>query len=94
VFITFPILIMFYNKAMLCRFDEQMIKSLFAYNLQGSMKDEEAMNKTASTTKHVIEHHRLQNTTILLKTLNANTSQVCNSVIQGRFHDVLSNYKL
>ncbi|KAF2919784.1 hypothetical protein DAI22_08g161300 [Oryza sativa Japonica Group] len=64
-------------------FDEQMIKSLFAYNLQGSMKDEEAMNKTASTTKHVIEHHRLQNTTILLKTLNANTSQVCNSVIQG-----------
>ncbi|XP_006660149.3 formin-like protein 9 [Oryza brachyantha] len=64
-------------------FDEQMIKSLFAYNFQGSARDQEAMSKTVSTTKHVIEHHRLQNTTILLKTLNANTSQVCNSVIQG-----------
>uniref|UniRef100_A0A0D9X841 Formin-like protein n=1 Tax=Leersia perrieri TaxID=77586 RepID=A0A0D9X841_9ORYZ len=64
-------------------FDEQMIKSLFAYNFQGPAKDEEAMTKNASTTKHVIEHHRLQNTTILLKTLNANSSQVCNSVTQG-----------
>ncbi|KAG8047343.1 hypothetical protein GUJ93_ZPchr0008g13980 [Zizania palustris] len=64
-------------------FDEQMIKSLFAYNFQGPAKDEEAMNKSASNTKHVIEHHRLQNTTILLKTLNASTSQVCDSVTQG-----------
>ncbi|KAK1607781.1 hypothetical protein QYE76_031454 [Lolium multiflorum] len=64
-------------------FDEQMIKSLFAYNFQGLVKDEDATSRTLPTTKHVIEHHRLQNTTILLKTLNATTEQVHNAIAQG-----------
>uniref|UniRef100_A0ACD6AMY8 Uncharacterized protein n=1 Tax=Avena sativa TaxID=4498 RepID=A0ACD6AMY8_AVESA len=69
-------------------FDEQMIKSLFAYNFQGIVKDEDAMSRTLPTTKHVIEHHRLQNTTILLKTLNATTEQVHNSIAQGKFYNI------
>jgi hypothetical protein len=73
---------------MLCRFDEQMIKSLFAYNFQGLVKDEDATSRTLPTTKHVIEHHRLQNTTILLKTLNASTEQVHNAIAQGKFYDI------
>lgn len=64
-------------------FDEQTIKSLFAYNFQGLVKDEDATSRALPTTKHVIEHHRLQNTTILLKTLNATTEQVHNSIAQG-----------
>ncbi|RLN05135.1 formin-like protein 9 isoform X1 [Panicum miliaceum] len=64
-------------------FDEQMIKSLFAYNFQGPAKNEDATNKIPSTSKHVIEHHKLQNTTILLKTLNASTEQVCSSITEG-----------
>lgn len=66
-----------------------MIKSLFAYNFQGPVKTEDAKNKTLSSSKHVIEHHKLQNTTILLKTLNASTEQVCGSITEGIFfHDV------
>ncbi|CAO2175314.1 unnamed protein product [Urochloa humidicola] len=64
-------------------FDEQMIKSLFAYNFQGPVKTEDTKNKTLSSSKHVIEHHKLQNTTILLKTLNASTEQVCGSITEG-----------
>ncbi|KAK3123486.1 hypothetical protein QOZ80_8AG0631680 [Eleusine coracana subsp. coracana] len=64
-------------------FDEQMIVSLFAYNFQGPVKNEDVKSKTLSTSKHVIEHHKLQNTTILLKTLNASTEQVCNSITEG-----------
>lgn len=64
-----------------------MIKSLFAYNFQGTVKTEDAKNKTLSTSKHVIEHHKLQNTTILMKTLNASTEQVCGSITEG-IHDV------
>nr|CAB3483030.1 unnamed protein product [Digitaria exilis] len=64
-------------------FDEQMIKSLFAYNFQGPVKTKDAKNKTLSSSKHVIEHHKLQNTTILLKTLNASTEQVCGSITEG-----------
>ncbi|WVZ92822.1 hypothetical protein U9M48_038860 [Paspalum notatum var. saurae] len=64
-------------------FDEQMIKSLFAYNFQGSAKNEDPKSKTLPTSKHVIEHHKLQNTTILLKTLNASTEQVCSYITEG-----------
>ncbi|CAO2206807.1 unnamed protein product [Urochloa humidicola] len=64
-------------------FDEQAIKSLFAYNFQGPVKTDDAKNKSLSTNKHVIEHHKLQNTTILLKTLNASTEQVCVSITEG-----------
>nr|XP_034600677.1 formin-like protein 9 isoform X2 [Setaria viridis]TKW10409.1 hypothetical protein SEVIR_6G162600v2 [Setaria viridis] len=64
-------------------FDEQMINSLFAYNFQGPVKTEDNKNKTLSSSNHVIEHHKLQNTTILLKTLNASTEQVCDSITEG-----------
>ncbi|GJN16158.1 hypothetical protein PR202_gb03116 [Eleusine coracana subsp. coracana] len=64
-------------------FDEQMIMSLFTYNFQGPVKNEDVKSKTLSTSKHVIEHHKLQNTTILLKTLNASTEQAYNSITEG-----------
>lgn len=64
-------------------FDEQMIKSLFAYNFQGPAKSEDSKSKPLSNSEHVIEHHKLQNTTILLKTLNASTEQVCRSITEG-----------
>ncbi|KAL6838283.1 hypothetical protein ACP4OV_031882 [Aristida adscensionis] len=64
-------------------FDEQTIKTLFAYNFQGPAKNEDTKSKTLSASKHVIEHHKLQNTTILLKTLNASAEQVCSSITKG-----------
>jgi hypothetical protein len=65
-----------------------MIMSLFAYNFQGSARNEDAKSKALSTSKHVIEHHKLQNTTILLKTLNASTEQVYSSITEGKCHYV------
>ncbi|KAJ4765312.1 Formin-like protein [Rhynchospora pubera] len=65
-------------------FDEKMIESLFGYNSKSVLKHEEAKSKSPSPSKHVLEHKRLQNITILLKALNATTDQVCNAIIKGR----------
>ncbi|KAL5566010.1 hypothetical protein UlMin_029174 [Ulmus minor] len=64
-------------------FDEEMIESLFGYNLQNSMKNDEAKSKTPSPSKHVLEPKRLQNITILSKALNVTVEQVCEALIQG-----------
>ncbi|CAI9768969.1 unnamed protein product [Fraxinus pennsylvanica] len=64
-------------------FDEEMIESLFGYNLQNTMKNEEVKSKTPSPSKHVLEPKRLQNITILSKALNVSTEQVCAALIQG-----------
>ncbi|XP_021658691.2 formin-like protein 11 isoform X2 [Hevea brasiliensis] len=63
--------------------DEEMIESLFGYNLQGTRKDDEAKSKTPSPSKHVLEPKRLQNLTILSKALNATPEQVCEALIRG-----------
>ncbi|KAK1313187.1 Formin-like protein 11 [Acorus calamus] len=63
--------------------DEEMIESLFGYNLQSSGKNEEAKNKASLPSKHVLDHKRLQNVTILFKALNANAEQICMALIQG-----------
>nr|GLL37315.1 formin-like protein 11 isoform X1 [Ipomoea trifida] len=65
------------------RFDEEMIESLFGYNLQNSMNDE-AKSKTPSPTKHVLEPKRLQNITILSKALNVSANQVCEALTKGK----------
>lgn len=65
------------------RFDEEMIESLFGYNLQNSMNDE-AKSKSPSPTKHVLEPKRLQNITILSKALNVSAEQVCEALIKGK----------
>ncbi|KAL2469174.1 formin-like protein 11 [Forsythia ovata] len=64
-------------------FDEEMIESLFGYNLQNTMKNDEVKSKTPSPSKHVLEPKRLQNITILSKALNVSTEQVCEALIQG-----------
>ncbi|XP_022895962.1 formin-like protein 11 [Olea europaea var. sylvestris] len=64
-------------------FDEDMIESLFGYNLQNTMKNDEVKSKTPSPSKHVLEPKRLQNITILSKALNVSTEQVCAALIQG-----------
>ncbi|XP_057778158.1 formin-like protein 11 [Salvia miltiorrhiza] len=64
-------------------FDEEMIESLFGYNLQNSMKNEEAKSKTPSPSKHVLEPKRLHNITILSKALNVTSEQVCGALIRG-----------
>ncbi|XP_031102438.1 formin-like protein 11 [Ipomoea triloba] len=64
-------------------FDEEMIESLFGYNLQNSMNDE-AKSKTPSPTKHVLEPKRLQNITILSKALNVSANQVCEALTKGK----------
>ncbi|KAG6489527.1 formin-like protein 11 [Zingiber officinale] len=65
-------------------FDEKMIESLFGYNLQSSAKKpEEGKSKTPSPGKHVLEHKRLQNVTILMKALNSTAEQVCNALMIG-----------
>lgn len=66
-----------------CRFDEDMIESLFGYNLQNQMKNDEGKNKTPSPSKHVLEPKRLQNFTILSKALNVTAEQVCGALIRG-----------
>ncbi|KAM7474020.1 hypothetical protein LguiB_021263 [Lonicera macranthoides] len=64
-------------------FDEKMIESLFSYNLQNSLKNDEAKGKSPSPGKHVLEPKRLQNITILSKALNVTIEQVCEALIQG-----------
>lgn len=64
-------------------FDEEMIESLFGYNLQNSMKNEEVKSKTPSPSKHVLEPKRLHNITILSKALNVTAEQVCGALIRG-----------
>ncbi|GMI79334.1 hypothetical protein HRI_001602600 [Hibiscus trionum] len=63
--------------------DEEMIESLFGYNIQNPMKNDEAKSKTPSPSKHVLEPKRLQNITILLKALNVTAEQACNALMKG-----------
>lgn len=62
-----------------------MIESLFGYNSKNAVKHEEAKSKSPSPSKHVLEHKRLQNITILLKALNATTEQVCHAITIGMY---------
>ncbi|RWW27825.1 hypothetical protein GW17_00007732 [Ensete ventricosum] len=64
-------------------FDEKMIESLFGYKFQSSSRTEEGKSKTPSPSKHVMEHKRLQNITILMKALNATAEQVRNALMLG-----------
>ncbi|KAJ8461454.1 hypothetical protein OPV22_034380 [Ensete ventricosum] len=64
-------------------FDEKMIESLFGYKFQSSSRTEEGKSKTPSPSKHVMEHKRLQNITILMKALNATSEQVRNALMLG-----------
>ncbi|KAK1370700.1 Formin-like protein 11 [Heracleum sosnowskyi] len=64
-------------------FDEEMIESLFGYNLKNSMNNDDTKSKSPTPRKHVLEPKRLQNITILSKALNVTTEQVCNALMQG-----------
>ncbi|CAL5380698.1 unnamed protein product [Camellia sinensis] len=64
-------------------FDEEMIESLFGYDLQSSTKNDEAKSKSPSPSKHVLEPKRLQNITILSKAVNVTAEQICDALIQG-----------
>ncbi|KAJ8572866.1 hypothetical protein K7X08_009377 [Anisodus acutangulus] len=64
-------------------FDEEMIESLFGYNLHNSMKNDDGKSKTPSPSKHVLEPKRLQNISILSKALGATVEQVCEALIKG-----------
>ncbi|PNX92799.1 formin-like protein 11-like [Trifolium pratense] len=64
--------------------DEEMIESLFGYNLQNSINNDESKSKTPSPGKHVLDPKRLQNITILSKALNATAEQVCDALMQGK----------
>lgn len=70
------------------RFDEEMIESLFGYNFQNSIKNDESKSKTPSPSKHVLDPKRLQNITILSKALNATAEQVCDALMQGKSHQL------
>ncbi|XP_006838410.2 formin-like protein 11 [Amborella trichopoda] len=63
--------------------DEEMMESLFGYNLQSAVRNEEGKNKSSSPNKHVLDPKRLQNITILSKALNASPEEACNALIQG-----------
>ncbi|KAJ0800654.1 putative formin, FH2 domain-containing protein [Helianthus annuus] len=62
-------------------FDEEMIESLFSYNLHNV--NDEMKSKSPSPSKHVLEPKRLQNLTILLKALNVTAEQVCCALVRG-----------
>jgi len=61
-----------------------MIESLFGYNLQSSINNDESKSKTPSPSKHVLDPKRLQNITILSKALNVTAEQVCDALMQGK----------
>jgi len=61
-----------------------MIESLFGYNLQNSIKNNEAKSKTPSPKEHVLEPKRLQNIAILSKALNITAAEVCEALILGK----------
>lgn len=60
-----------------------MIESLFGYNMQNSLKNEDGKSKSPSPSKHILVPKRLQNVTILAKALNATVEQVCDALLQG-----------
>lgn len=62
-----------------------MIESLFGYNLQNPLKNDEVRSGTPSPSKHLLEPKRLHNITILSKALNVSPEQVCDSLIQGDY---------
>ncbi|CAK9167544.1 unnamed protein product [Ilex paraguariensis] len=64
--------------------DEEMIESLFGYNLQNSMKKDKEKSKTPSPSKHVLDPKRLQNITILSKAVNVSDDILCDALIQGK----------
>ncbi|KOM52844.1 hypothetical protein LR48_Vigan09g150300 [Vigna angularis] len=64
--------------------DEEMIESLFGYNLQNSTKNYETISKTLSPKEHVLEPKRLQNIAILSKALNITAEEVCEALILGK----------
>lgn len=68
----------------LTRLDEEMIESLFGYNLQNSTKNNETISKTLSPKEHVLEPKRLQNIAILSKALNITAEEVCEALILGK----------
>ncbi|XP_019158625.1 PREDICTED: formin-like protein 11 [Ipomoea nil] len=72
-------------KASSFEFDEEMIESLFGYNLQNPLKNEEVKSKSQSPSpsKHILEPKRIQNITILSKALNATSEQVCEALLNG-----------
>ncbi|GAB2211586.1 hypothetical protein Drorol1_Dr00024905 [Drosera rotundifolia] len=63
--------------------DEEMIESLFGYNIKTALANDEGKSKTPSPSKHVLDPKRLQNITILSKALNVTAEHVCNALIQG-----------
>lgn len=65
-----------------------MIESLFGYNLQNTIKMDEAKSKTPSPSKHVLDPKRLHNITILSKALNVTAAQVCGALIRGMKFEV------
>lgn len=67
-----------------------MIESLFGYNLQNSIKNDETKSKTPSPSQHVLDPKRLQNITILSKALNATAEQVCEALMQGKNSSVIN----
>ncbi|KAL6528155.1 hypothetical protein OROHE_015105 [Orobanche hederae] len=64
-------------------FDEKMIESLFGYDLQNPIKNDEAKSKTPSPSKHILNPKRLQNISILSKALNATAEQIYGALIRG-----------
>lgn len=71
------------SMTMWCRFDEEMIESLFGYNIKYSLRNDEA--KSSSPKKHILEPKRLQNITILSKALNVTADYICEALEQGNF---------
>lgn len=74
------------------RFDEEMIESLFGYNMQSSMKNDEGKSKSPPPSKQLLDPKRLQNMTILAKALNVTAEQVCDALLQGNTPNTLWHY--
>ncbi|KAH9608661.1 hypothetical protein KSS87_014353 [Heliosperma pusillum] len=63
--------------------DEETIESLFGYSMKTEFANDEGKSKSPSPGKHVLEHKRLQNITILSKALNVTPEKVYEALVQG-----------
>lgn len=85
----FSLLFAFWN----CRFNEEMMESLFGYVPADKNKNDQKKDGASSDTPpqfiQIIDPKKSQNLAILLKALNVTTEEVCDALNEGvftRFH--------
>lgn len=69
----------------ICRFDEEMIESLFGYNAVDKSKSDSQKNSSEPSIQYIqiIDPRKAQNLSILLRALDVSTEEVVNALQNG-----------